>query len=125
MNAEKGGHYLTGTKRFQVDAIGELARAVEGLDRDIRKMIDGQERCGINRQTITDVLKLSRVALRATGITRLRQDWTIAQITEQQLGDCVSRIHQSFGAPGDWGYEHPIGKALAKMYQPQLYASPT
>lgn len=22
-------------------------------------------------------------------------------------------IHRAFGAPGDWGYSHPVGKALA------------
>ena len=25
-------------------------------------------------------------------------------------------IHDVFGAPGDWGYSHPIGKALNKLY---------
>lgn len=26
-------------------------------------------------------------------------------------------ISQSFGAPGDWGYEHPIGAALSTLYR--------
>ncbi len=25
----------------------------------------------------------------------------------------------AFGAPGDWGYDHPIGKALAALYRMQ------
>lgn len=25
-------------------------------------------------------------------------------------------IHKSFGPPGDWGYSHPIGKALLRAY---------
>jgi hypothetical protein len=26
-------------------------------------------------------------------------------------------LEQAFGAPGDWGYEHPIGRALAEAYR--------
>lgn len=26
-------------------------------------------------------------------------------------------IHEAFGAPGDWGYETPIGAALYQLYQ--------
>lgn len=26
-------------------------------------------------------------------------------------------LEQAFGAPGDWGYEHPIGRVLADAYR--------
>lgn len=29
----------------------------------------------------------------------------------------VDQIHSTFGAPGDFGYETPIGKALALLYR--------
>jgi len=29
----------------------------------------------------------------------------------------VSQIHRAFGAPGDFGYETPIGAALADIYR--------
>jgi len=31
-------------------------------------------------------------------------------------GRTVAEIHRAFGAPGDFGYEHPIGDALARVY---------
>lgn len=32
-------------------------------------------------------------------------------------GRDVLEIHRAFGAPGDFGYETPIGEALAKTYR--------
>lgn len=29
-------------------------------------------------------------------------------------------LNKAFGAPGDWGYENPIGKALAKVKADRL-----
>lgn len=26
-------------------------------------------------------------------------------------------LHSAFGAPGDWGYQTPIGRALAEVYR--------
>lgn len=31
-------------------------------------------------------------------------------------GSTVREIHRAFGAPGDFGYETPIGQALAAVY---------
>lgn len=32
-------------------------------------------------------------------------------------GRTLREIHDAFGAPGDWGYETPIGDALARLYR--------
>ena len=32
-------------------------------------------------------------------------------------GRTVRELHQAFGAPGDFGYENPIGSALDKLYR--------
>jgi hypothetical protein len=32
-------------------------------------------------------------------------------------GRSVQEIHRAFGAPGDFGYETPIGAALARLYR--------
>lgn len=29
----------------------------------------------------------------------------------------ITQIHKAFGAPGDWGYEHPQGQALYGLYK--------
>lgn len=35
-------------------------------------------------------------------------------------------LHDSFGAPGSWGYDTPIGAALAKLYRtPRAVAVPS
>jgi hypothetical protein len=26
-------------------------------------------------------------------------------------------LHEAFGAPGDWGYDTPLGQAVLQMYQ--------
>lgn len=26
-------------------------------------------------------------------------------------------VHEAFGAPGDWGYEHPVGRAILEVYR--------
>lgn len=31
----------------------------------------------------------------------------------------VQEIHRAFGAPGDFGYQTPIGAALARLYAPR------
>jgi hypothetical protein len=31
-------------------------------------------------------------------------------------GRTVDELHKAFGAPGDFGYETPVGAALAKVY---------
>ena len=33
-------------------------------------------------------------------------------------GRSASEIHKAFGAPGNWGYETPIGDALYRLYMP-------
>jgi hypothetical protein len=33
-------------------------------------------------------------------------------------------VYEAFGAPGDWGYEMPIGNALAVLYREQGAALP-
>lgn len=32
-------------------------------------------------------------------------------------GRSIEEIHSAFGAPGDWGYETPLGDALARLYR--------
>lgn len=32
-------------------------------------------------------------------------------------GRTVTEVHDAFGAPGDFGYETPVGDALARLYR--------
>lgn len=34
-------------------------------------------------------------------------------------GRTIAELHSAFGAPGDFGYDTPIGAALARVYQGQ------
>lgn len=38
----------------------------------------------------------------------------LARTLARMIGGCSLRA--AFGSPGDWGYDSPIGKALAKVY---------
>lgn len=42
--------------------------------------------------------------------------YTIRCLTRLLEGRSVDEIHRAFGAPGDFGYETPIGDALARVY---------
>lgn len=33
------------------------------------------------------------------------------------IGRTIREIHDAFGAPGDFGYETPVGESLAKIYR--------
>jgi hypothetical protein len=32
----------------------------------------------------------------------------------------ILQIHAAFGAPGDWGYDNPAGRALFELYKFQV-----
>ena len=44
----------------------------------------------------------------------------ITRKPEGTITEHVERVSHAFGAPGDWGYQHPIGIALARLYQARL-----
>lgn len=51
-------------------------------------------------------------------IHRLQEAVELTQVLRRMLPHLdIRQIHQAFGAPGDFGYETPIGAALAKLYQ--------
>lgn len=35
-------------------------------------------------------------------------------------GRTLTELHAAFGAPGDWGYDTPIGDALARLYRGEV-----
>lgn len=47
----------------------------------------------------------------------LREAIELVRCLRRLLPACtVEQIHGAFGAPGDFGYETPIGEALAQIY---------
>jgi hypothetical protein len=58
---------------------------------------------GADERAIKDVAELARV---------------LARILDGKS------VYHAFGAPGDWGYERPLGNALALMYQDRSAALP-
>lgn len=50
--------------------------------------------------------------------TLLREAEELVRCLRRLVGFCTpDDIHKAFGAPGDFGYETPIGAALAKVYR--------
>lgn len=84
-----------------VDALAQRERRfVEALDR-LRELASGEtenEVCDLTR-TLRDAVELTRCLRRLVP------------------GRTANEIHRGFGAPGDWGYETPIGNALACLYR--------
>lgn len=53
------------------------------------------------------------------GWWQLREALELVSCLRRLLGGrSVADVHKAFGAPGDFGYETPIGAALAKLYSP-------
>ncbi len=48
----------------------------------------------------------------------LRESVELIRCLRRLVPGCtVDQIHEAFGAPGDFGYENPVGAALAKVYR--------
>jgi hypothetical protein len=69
------------------------------LDR-LRRLNDGV--------TTDEALSVTRCLREAIELTRC-----LRRLVAESAPD---QIHRAFGAPGDFGYEHPIGDALAVVY---------
>lgn len=75
-------------------------RYVTALDR-LRELASDEA-----ESEVSDITFLLREAVEVTGCARrLLKDRT------------VTEVHAAFGAPGDFGYETPIGDALARTYR--------
>ncbi len=58
------------------------------------------------------------VLMQAVGITPFLAAHTMDH--PREMKDALRlKIHKAFGAPGDWGYETPLGRALSDLYVAQ------
>lgn len=101
---------------------------VIGIAAEYRDCLLALERAVVETGPDTDVTpdarEIARCLLRAisTGcVIRSINDggWETAHLLANK-----KHIHEVLGAPGDWGYEHPIGKALSRLYRMGLEALP-
>lgn len=70
----------------------------------------------IDRLRSMDAVENSSDAWGDTG--RLREAVELVRCLRRLVaGVPVGEIHRAFGAPGDFGYETPIGDALYRLYQ--------
>lgn len=85
------------------DALEERARLyADGIDR-LRELSGDLSEAGMNE--VYDITFLFREAVELVRCLRRLAD-----------GRTKGEIHNAFGAPGDFGYETPIGAALARVY---------
>lgn len=75
---------------------GELSRAIERL----REMASDEDE--------EEIYEITRGLREAVELVRC-----LRRMTQHRT---AQEIHQAFGAPGDFGYETPIGEALANIY---------
>ena len=68
----------------------------------------------MNTQMLAKAVRASAEAL--TKSDDLRDDAELLRVLARLIEG--KSLVQAFGAPGDWGYSHPIGKALAAVPQP-------
>lgn len=82
-----------------------LANAIRGREQLYREALDrARERAEELGEEFSD--QCPREAIELVGCLRR----LVSQCT-------VTQIHQAFGAPGDFGYDSPIGDALSHTYR--------
>ena len=65
---------------------------------------------------LDDRCLIVKVLMRSVGIT-LFLAGPVMDYSQAYTDALRFKIHEAFGAPGDWGYESPLGSALADLYQ--------
>ena len=75
------------------DSIDRALRAIAATTRDIAREDD---------------------SLNAEATHALREASELALVLARLLAG--KTVHQAFGAPGDWGYETPLGQAVYELY---------
>jgi hypothetical protein len=107
-HATAPGSLYTGTNQPAnlADCIAVYNGRLMALDRAIADVVGDSN---------SDVRELVRCLRRAID---LRGFWNLTD-RQATLPDLVlhrARIHDAFGAPGGWGYDHPVGQALQSLY---------
>lgn len=65
---------------------------------------------------VIDVVQDDQAAYEAARL--LREAVELAGCLRRLVPDCdVRQLHRAFGAPGDFGYETPLGDALSRLYR--------
>lgn len=82
----------------------DLAKVIAAVERDARRVRD-RLRAAENITTDAEEHTLDLVAELAGCLRRLLP------------GRSLVEIHRAFGAPGDFGYDTPLGDALARLYR--------
>jgi len=88
-----------------------LARAVLKMSEESRESIDRLN--DLATDEIEDQF--------CSEIRRLHRTVRLVEILSELVTGCTAQqIHAAFGAPGDWGYETPLGDALHRIYRDEL-----
>ena len=89
----------------RLEGLQQLAGAISAIREEM------VENVTCNRAFLNQV-HLIECLLRAADLMRIG----IEDFTEDELKGRCKKIHDIFGAPGDWGYQTQIGDALRKIY---------
>lgn len=85
-----------------------LAKALSSRQADFRNAIDRLRELSpsANENEVYELTSQLREAIELVGCAR-----------RLLAGRTVNEVHAAFGAPGDFGYDTPIGDALAALYR--------
>lgn len=88
-----------------------LVAALSLREREFRDAIASIDRVAMRTRDADAEVELDRSA------SRLRDAVRLVECLRRLIADrSVNEIHGAFGAPGNWGYDTPLGDALARVY---------
>ena len=97
---------MTPPRSYTADDVRELCYALSEIEAEASDQlseIDSLDTVDLHTIPATDEL---RRTVRLLGCLR-----------RLVVGRTPQELHEAFGAPGDWGYEIPLGDALYKLYR--------
>jgi hypothetical protein len=93
---------------------GEAAMSTDTMTERTQPLIDAIATCERRHRETLETLR----DLDADDAWKLREAIELVGCLRRLVaGSTVTEIYKAFGAPGDFGYDTPIGAALAKFYR--------
>jgi hypothetical protein len=105
------------TRKKAVEAVAAVVNAARVRLKGYQDQ-DADQRRTYASDAISDLFIYLTAIWRLTGVQLLLHEATenLDAVSAGEFIEVRKMLHAAFGAPGDWGYSTPLGKALQQLY---------